>query len=256
MATDYLAHYQIKGAKHGVRRFQNQDGSLTPLGRIRYGVGKKREASPKKKASASKKPSIVKEKKQVQEAAKTKSVKDMSDAELRAAIQRIRDENTYRELTTPKNTTLGQYIAKNIIIPGVTEGAKEVVKSATKSIGLAGLEKIGASSKQQKDKKDKKDKSTENSKNPNEPVQSNSSKSESSASGRSERDHYSDKRLAKAVQTNAEGYVSKHYSDRYASDFVSNFTKRSRKEAEAWAKTLTPKLVLGYSDTKTKRKKR
>lgn len=41
---DYLEHYQIKGAKHGVRRFQNFDGSLTPAGRERYGVGPARDS--------------------------------------------------------------------------------------------------------------------------------------------------------------------------------------------------------------------
>lgn len=39
----YLAHYQVKGAKHGVRRYQNPDGSLTPLGRVHYGVGEARK---------------------------------------------------------------------------------------------------------------------------------------------------------------------------------------------------------------------
>lgn len=34
-----LMHYQIKGAKHGVRRWQNPDGSWTPAGRARYGKG-------------------------------------------------------------------------------------------------------------------------------------------------------------------------------------------------------------------------
>lgn len=34
-----LTHFQVKGAKHGLRRYQNPDGSLTPLGRIHYGVG-------------------------------------------------------------------------------------------------------------------------------------------------------------------------------------------------------------------------
>lgn len=34
-----LTHYQVKGAKHGVRRWQYPDGSLTPEGRIHYGVG-------------------------------------------------------------------------------------------------------------------------------------------------------------------------------------------------------------------------
>ena len=36
--TDYLVHHGIKGQKWGVRRFQNEDGSLTPEGKERYGV--------------------------------------------------------------------------------------------------------------------------------------------------------------------------------------------------------------------------
>lgn len=34
--NDYLMHYGIKGQKYGVRRYQNEDGSLTPAGRARY----------------------------------------------------------------------------------------------------------------------------------------------------------------------------------------------------------------------------
>ena len=34
---DYLLHYGIKGQKHGVRRWQYQDGSLTPEGYPHYG---------------------------------------------------------------------------------------------------------------------------------------------------------------------------------------------------------------------------
>lgn len=34
-----LMHYRTKGSKNGIRRYQNEDGSLTPLGRIHYGVG-------------------------------------------------------------------------------------------------------------------------------------------------------------------------------------------------------------------------
>lgn len=37
-----LYHHGIKGQKHGKRRYQNPDGSLTPEGRIHYGVGMKR----------------------------------------------------------------------------------------------------------------------------------------------------------------------------------------------------------------------
>ena len=34
--TDYIMHHGIKGQKWGIRRFQNEDGSLTPAGEKRY----------------------------------------------------------------------------------------------------------------------------------------------------------------------------------------------------------------------------
>ncbi len=43
--SDFLAHYGVKGQKHGVRRFQNEDGSLTAEGRAHYGVGDRRPES-------------------------------------------------------------------------------------------------------------------------------------------------------------------------------------------------------------------
>lgn len=42
MNNNYLEHHGIKGMKWYERRFQNEDGSLTPAGRVRYGVGKPR----------------------------------------------------------------------------------------------------------------------------------------------------------------------------------------------------------------------
>ena len=43
--SNYLMHYRTKGSKNGVRRFQNEDGSLTAEGREHYGVGDPRQAS-------------------------------------------------------------------------------------------------------------------------------------------------------------------------------------------------------------------
>lgn len=50
--TDTLAHHGIRGMKWGVRRFQNEDGSLTPAGERRYGDGDNYKQSKKDYKSA------------------------------------------------------------------------------------------------------------------------------------------------------------------------------------------------------------
>ena len=44
-SNDYLAHHGILGQKWGVRRFQNEDGSLTAAGKSRYSTGNTAAAS-------------------------------------------------------------------------------------------------------------------------------------------------------------------------------------------------------------------
>ena len=45
--VEYLMHFGIKGQKHGIRRWQNEDGSLTPEGYVHYGVGQGNKAKAK-----------------------------------------------------------------------------------------------------------------------------------------------------------------------------------------------------------------
>lgn len=44
---EYLMHYGVKGQKHGVRKYQNEDGTLTEEGRRHYGYGDGREKAAK-----------------------------------------------------------------------------------------------------------------------------------------------------------------------------------------------------------------
>lgn len=155
MRSDELMHYGRKGQKWGVRLFQNKDGSLTPAGRIRYGKngppsnksGKEllRENTANMKKTWNSASPAVRDKsikfavktisKSVEigkRAARPKSVSEMSDQELRAAIDRKRLEIEYARLN-PQQVSRGRKFAKVVM--------NDVVVPAAKNVGKAYLEK-------------------------------------------------------------------------------------------------------------------
>lgn len=78
MEKNSLSHHGIKGMRWGVRRYQNPDGSLTPAGKKRY--------------------DSMSEDARVASSLKKKSVKSMSNAELKKLNERVRLEQEYSRL--------------------------------------------------------------------------------------------------------------------------------------------------------------
>lgn len=109
-----LYHWGIKGMKWGIRRFQNKNGSLTAEGKKRYdgdSAGVSNKASSKKK-----------------------SIKEMSDEELRTKLNRLSLESQVLSLDrqvaslTPQQTKKGQAfiskIGKEVVGPSILSAGK------------------------------------------------------------------------------------------------------------------------------------
>lgn len=114
-----LYHWGIKGMKWGIRRFQNKDGSLTPAGRKRYSDGSDGTSGQSKTAN------------------KPKSVKDMSDDELRTKVNRLALEKNALDLERQVSSLSPQKVAKGQGF--VQKIGKEVIGPALLSAGRTQL---------------------------------------------------------------------------------------------------------------------
>lgn len=136
MEVDVLQHHGVKGMKWGIRRYQNKDGSLTPAGKKRAAKLKEEYTSLTGKRTIRSKTSSKKvEEKKEDSTPKKKSVKEMSDAELNAAVNRLRLEQRYSQLN-PKQVSAGKAFAnkvfKDVLVPVATDVAKQALSNQLK----------------------------------------------------------------------------------------------------------------------------
>lgn len=163
LSDEELYHHGILGQKWGLRRYQNADGTLTPEGRERMlararkyeskaniTVGesysaKLRRAKLNQKAKDAryeiKKSDLKKARLKKSENSAKRSVKDMSDEELKREIARAKLENEYNQLH-PKHVSAGQkfasYVFKRMILPSATSvGTAYFTKVGKKWLGIS-----------------------------------------------------------------------------------------------------------------------
>ena len=157
MDNEYLAHHGIKGQKWGVRRFRNEDGTLTPAGKERYGNGSSEsDRSEKRRAWFDQSVKMGKDKPNkspaevvTSESQKTvgnirksiisvrnirnsrkssgTSVKNFSDDELRKRVARLQLEKQYSDLSS-NTISRGEYVVNNAL--DLTESMVGIAASA------------------------------------------------------------------------------------------------------------------------------
>lgn len=137
MDNDELMHYGVPGMKWGVRRTPAQLGrKKTSSSKSLFGKKKsKSKAKAKTKSESSKE----------ETAPKKKSVKEMSDDELNAAIRRMQLEQTYASLS-PQKVSTGKAVTKrilnNIIVPAAEDVGRQMVKTALTRAGNKTLSEV------------------------------------------------------------------------------------------------------------------
>lgn len=141
-----LAHFRTKGSKNGVRRYQQPDGTWTPLGlrerKQREGWGKHERKAAKlerklerrtarQERRAAFKERLVRAKAAYQERKSRHSLKNVSDADLQKRIDRLKLEREYKDLNRNPVLEAGKNLVKAYI-----NHKNEKLRRATKAAEL------------------------------------------------------------------------------------------------------------------------
>ena len=118
VTSDELYHHGTKNMKWGQRLYQYKDGSLTPLGKLRYGKKDISKKSSNDNASDTKSIKTTKLTK--------KKIKDMSNEEIQARIDRL---NLEKELAKTMKDVNSQTTSKGKAI------VADILEKSAKNIG-------------------------------------------------------------------------------------------------------------------------
>lgn len=113
--SDELYHHGIKGQRWGVRRYQNEDGSLTTAGKLRYGAQKVTETL----GRGSKRVGS-----HIGDKIKAKHKWMMSDEELQERVKRMEMEKRYKDLLRDSKPSIGR--GKKVVGDILENGAKTI----------------------------------------------------------------------------------------------------------------------------------
>lgn len=127
----YLVHSGITGMKWGVRRFQNEDGTLTEAGKIRYGA---KGSAPRHKPSNARK-LAKKRAANLEKARQAKAAKAAHEAEKKNAVERGSAEEVMKFKTELSNKELQDVVNRLRLESQLSDFLpKEEVKTKSKNL--------------------------------------------------------------------------------------------------------------------------
>lgn len=117
ITSNELYHYGRRGQKWGLRLYQHKDGSLTALGKLRYG----KKGLPKKYSNDG-----ISDTKNIKTTKLTKKkIKDMSDEEIQARINRLElEKNLAKSMKDVNSQTTSK--GKEIVLDILEKSSKNI----------------------------------------------------------------------------------------------------------------------------------